>query len=372
MIGKSIKQHIARGLAVAAVFTGTFTFQPVQPSTEVQGAIARTASTVNFRVGPSTNYSVIQKLGQGTIIDVVSHSANWSKVTESGRTGYLSTKYIDFTSTGFITGRVNLRTWGSSTAAILIKIPAGATVKVLSGPVNGWYKVIWNSLTGYIYKNYVMVEEIAVVTAPPAQVPVEAPVQAPAVQEPVGTGLSNDAYTLAGPAATYINAADAKNQINSIGSYSPGTYYLFKSYNGMHNVSKTPGEAGAWINPEAVSAPAPAPLYAATYEGYTKMTWTFSFYTNLPQENGGYTRTALGTNLRYGVLSSNYWPLRSQVILPEWGSFTVEDRGGPNLDSKYRFDMVIPRNAGESDYEYLTRVNQMGIKSISGYIKPFQ
>ncbi len=365
MIGKTIRQHIAKGLAVCAIFTGIFTFQAVTPAI-ADAAIAQTAASVNFRVGPSTNYSIIRKLSAGTVIDVISHGTNWSKVTQSGTTGYLSNQYINFTSTGFITGRVNLRTAGSSYAAILTKIPAGATVKVLSGPVSGWYKVIWNNMTGYIYKSYVTVVESAAA----------APVQPPAAEPPADTaGTSAADYTLAASSAKYLNSSDAYNRVNSVGTYSAGAYYLYKSSNGMLNISKTPGEAGAWINPTAAPAPAPtvtapAAEYAGTYEGYTQMTWNFSFYTNLPSENGGYTTTAMGTTLRYGVLSSNYWPLRSQVILPNWGNFTVEDRGGKDFDSKYRFDMLIPRNSGESDYQYLTRVNNMGIKSITGYIKP--
>lgn len=102
------------------------------------------------------------------------------------------------------------------------------------------------------------------------------------------------------------------------------------------------------------------------------MTWTFTFYTDLPSENGGWTTTALGTPLRYGVLSSNYWPLRSQVILPGWGEFTVEDRGGSAFDSKTRMDMLIPRNTGESDYQYQSRIRAMGVQSITGYIKPYK
>ena len=375
MIGKTIKQQIARTLAVVAIFTGTFTFQCYTNTTVAEAAIAKTSASVNFRVGPSSNYSIIRKLSAGSIIDVISHNTSWSKVTQSGSTGYLSSKYIDFTSTGAITGRVNLRTRGSSSGSIVTQIPAGETVKVLAGPISGWYKVTWKNLTGYIYKSYLKVSDAAIVAPAP-------PVQNTAGPEPSGPVSSTGKYTLTGTTPKYMNATDAKNQKNSVGNYTAGSYYIFKTYNGMHNVSLTKGEAGAWINPEAKAVPVtpvippkpatPVPEYTGTYEGYTKMTWTFTFYTNLPVENGGYTVTAMGTKLRYGVLASNYWPLKSQVILPDWGNFIIEDRGGSNFDSKYRLDMLIPRNSGESDYQYLARVNNMGVKSIPGYIKPFK
>ena len=53
----------------------------------------------------------------------------------------------------------------------------------------------------------------------------------------------------------YNSAADAKNQINSKGSYKAGTYYIYdkypNGYNGMFNISKdsTGKTAGVWINP---------------------------------------------------------------------------------------------------------------------------
>ena len=47
----------------------------------------------------------------------------------------------------------------------------------------------------------------------------------------------------------YNNASDAKNNKNSRGYYSKGVYYIFNETNGMINVTKTIGVAGAWINP---------------------------------------------------------------------------------------------------------------------------
>lgn len=55
-------------------------------------------------------------------------------------------------------------------------------------------------------------------------------------------------YTLQSITKVYGNAYDAKSRINSIGTYQPGTYNVFKEYDGMLNISKS-NEAGAWINP---------------------------------------------------------------------------------------------------------------------------
>lgn len=47
----------------------------------------------------------------------------------------------------------------------------------------------------------------------------------------------------------YTNSTNAKNNKNSVGSWSKGTYYVFNKYASMINITKTKGVAGAWINP---------------------------------------------------------------------------------------------------------------------------
>ena len=357
MISQHVIKTIAKGLAIVSILTGTFALSNINPQV-AEAAMAETRTSVNFRVGPSTNYSIIRKLTAGTPIDVISHNSSWSRIKEGSTIGYISSSYITFTSTGLTTGTVNLRKGAGTGYSSLLKIPAGQTVQVLAGPSDSWYKVVFNNLTGYVYKSYLQVTENSAV------------LETPTANQIVGE--TQKSYTLTADTPKYMNATDAAARTNSVGTYAAGSYYIYKTSNGMMNVSKTEGQAGAWINPTAppaVSAPA-APT--DPYAGYTKMTWSFTFYTNLASENGGWTTTALGTRLRYGVLASNYWPLRSKVSLPGWGDFTIEDRGGSSFDSKYRMDMLIPRNSGESDYQYKTRVNNMGIKSITGYIKPYK
>ncbi|MPN08996.1 hypothetical protein SDC9_156284 [bioreactor metagenome] len=98
-------------------------------------------------------------------------------------------------------------------------------------------------------------------------------------------------------------------------------------------------------------------------------TFTLSFYTNLPSENGGYTITATGESLRYGMVASNYYSLGKKIYLSGWGTFTVKDRGGSNFYSSTRLDVFIPRRSGESNSTYLARVNNMGLKKVKGYVK---
>ena len=97
--------------------------------------------------------------------------------------------------------------------------------------------------------------------------------------------------------------------------------------------------------------------------------FTLTFYTDLPSENGGYTITATGEKLRSGMVASNYHAIGTEIHLSGWGTYTVKDRGGSNFNSSNRLDVFIPRKNGESNASYLKRVNKMGIKTVKGYVK---
>lgn len=54
-----------------------------------------TASKLNMRVGPSTNYSIMHKLWQGNRVKVIGQSSGWYKIRLSdGRTGWVSGAYL--------------------------------------------------------------------------------------------------------------------------------------------------------------------------------------------------------------------------------------------------------------------------------------
>ncbi|MDO4814575.1 MAG: hypothetical protein Q3988_05700 [Gemella sp.] len=63
------------------------------------------------------------------------------------------------------------------------------------------------------------------------------------------TAQAANTYTINQNVKTYANAANAAKSANSKSTYGQGTYHIYKQANGMINISKTPGKAGAWINP---------------------------------------------------------------------------------------------------------------------------
>ncbi len=92
-----------------------------------------------------------------------------------------------------------------------------------------------------------------------------------------------------------------------------------------------------------------------------------TYYTSLPRENGGYTTTAIQTKLRSGVIASNYYSIGTKISIGG-KVYIVEDRGGSEFNSPNRLDVLIERNAGESDSEYYKRVSSMGRKHVIGKI----
>ena len=97
--------------------------------------------------------------------------------------------------------------------------------------------------------------------------------------------------------------------------------------------------------------------------------FTLSFYTSLPSENMGYTTTAWGQQLKYGMVASNVYPRGTIIYLEGYGEFEVQDKGGSNFNNSNRLDVFIPRLNGESDREYKNRVYNLGIVKVRGYIK---
>lgn len=63
---------------------------------------------------------------------------------------------------------------------------------------------------------------------------------------------STEKYTVYIDIPKYTNAGNAKQRDSSLscGTLNDGEYYIYKKYDGMINLTKTIGIAGAWINPE--------------------------------------------------------------------------------------------------------------------------
>ena len=92
-----------------------------------------------------------------------------------------------------------------------------------------------------------------------------------------------------------------------------------------------------------------------------------TYYTSLPSENGGYTVTCEGKPLEGNIVANNTLPLGTKILLND-KVYTVSDKGSSRFRKITRLDILVERNQGESDEEYLNRVNNLGVEYIEGYI----
>lgn len=132
-----------------------------------------TTSNLNLRASMSTSsrkLALIPKGGKVTL--VMKYSNGWSKVTYSGRTGYVSSQYIkaggnsnnnitptpstspSYGKTARTTAVLNLRRGAGTSYSSIMKIPQNTTVNVLASYSNGWSKVSYSGKVGFVSNQY--------------------------------------------------------------------------------------------------------------------------------------------------------------------------------------------------------------------------
>ena len=123
-------------------------------------------------------------------------------------------------------------------------------------------------------------------------------------------------YSITEKIPGYMDSANAARKINSVTSYQPGNYYVYKIHNGMINISRASNAPGVWINPTqnltagVPSTPAPTPTPTPTTPAAPSTT-TMKTTANL------YMRSGPGTNNK------------SILVMPKGSTVTfIEESGG--------------------------------------------
>lgn len=207
------------------------------PSADAVTGTAKTTYDVNFRSGPSTGYTRIDVVPQGSTVNLHGGSVNgWNKVTWNGKTGYISSGYLTAVtanhvpapapapapapsaSTAKATTNVNFRAGASTNTGIIQVIPQGATVQVLSPSIDGWTKISYNGRTGYIYSIYLTGHTPA--------------------SKPAGSGIANVTTNV-----NFRSGASTNTGIIQVIPYNAQVNVLSASVNGWTNITYN-GRAG--------------------------------------------------------------------------------------------------------------------------------
>ena len=125
--------------------------------------------SITLRTSPSTSASEICQIPLGAAVSFVETAKNgFYKVIYNGTTGYALASYLSETpviipepsyyyTTYYVVNcnqSITLRTSPSTSASEICQIPLGAAVSFVETAKNGFYKVIYNGMTGYALASY--------------------------------------------------------------------------------------------------------------------------------------------------------------------------------------------------------------------------
>ncbi|PFR90298.1 hypothetical protein COK39_24775 [Priestia megaterium] len=129
-----------------------------------------TASKLNVRSGAGTTYGIIGSVVKGQTLSVVSKSGSWYKINYNGRTGYVSSDYVQTSGTTtppaesttytVTASTLNVRSGAGTSYASIGSVTKGQKLSVVSKSGN-WYKINYNGRTGYVSSDYVQASATA-------------------------------------------------------------------------------------------------------------------------------------------------------------------------------------------------------------------
>ena len=307
------------------------------PSTEDY----RTATAnLNMRSGPGTGYSILATIPKGTSLRIESISGTWARVSYSGRTGYVSTAYLQSTSAPApapapvtpapsaedwraTTVNLNMRSGAGTAYSILLTIPKGTSLRIES--ISGtWAKVSYSGRTGYVSTAYLVSASAPAAPAPvPVPEPAPTPVPAPVAEDWRSSTANLNMRSGAGTSYTILLTIPKSSvlKVEAVSgtwakiSYSGRTGYVSTAYLVSASAPAAPAPVPVPVPepapvpvpvPEPTPVPEPAPEPAPVAEDWRATT------ANLNMRSGAGTSFAIiltipsGTKLRVEAISGTW------------------------------------------------------------------
>ncbi|MDQ6600367.1 SH3 domain-containing protein [Bacillus salipaludis] len=129
-------------------------------------------------------FSKVAQIPNGTVISTSKQIGDWFAVNFNGKSGFVYSK--DFTKYSLPSEEkldeagdylaltdVVLRVKPDDASDLLSSIPKGAKLSLIAKTSNGWYKVTYNGMTGYILGNYIQkAEDLPPAKEEPSEVPI--------------------------------------------------------------------------------------------------------------------------------------------------------------------------------------------------------
>ncbi|MGG1072522.1 SH3 domain-containing protein [Priestia megaterium] len=179
MEGKQLKKLMV-GMALTATLATAVTpgFGSIGGNQEKAYAATVTykvmASKLNVRSGAGTTYGIIGSVVKGQTLSVMSKSGSWYKINYNGRTGYVSSDYVQASGTEtppaesttytVTASMLNVRSGAGTNYASIGSVTKGQKLSVVSKS-GSWYKINYNGRMGYVSSDYVQVSGTATPSA---------------------------------------------------------------------------------------------------------------------------------------------------------------------------------------------------------------
>ncbi|WP_369899474.1 SH3 domain-containing protein [Bacillus manliponensis] len=119
-------------------------------------------NVLRVRTGPSTSNSIMGRVYEGQILQVIGEENGWFKINHNGKYGYISSEFVSkneaatkVSGTKTVTAdALRVRTGPGTSNSIIGRVYEGQAVQVI-GEENGWFKINHNGKTGYVSSQFV-------------------------------------------------------------------------------------------------------------------------------------------------------------------------------------------------------------------------
>lgn len=122
------------------------------------------SSKLNVRKGPGTSYSIVGKLDNGAKVKIIDTNNKWEKIQYNDIEGWVLSEYLyvsqiiktdPLNNVKVIktTTELNIREEANNDSKIISNVKSNEMLTVLEES-NGWYKIKYNTKTGYIKASY--------------------------------------------------------------------------------------------------------------------------------------------------------------------------------------------------------------------------
>jgi len=144
------------------VLVSVIAISPIQTFASELNTVTTTAN-VRMRSGASLDSAIVKTVPTGSAIRIINaENPDWFRVEFNGTQGYMYSEFLYSANVSLIvSANLRLRTGPSLGSDIIMTVPEGSAVRVISYVNNSWYRVEFNGEIGYMYSDFLEAKDEA-------------------------------------------------------------------------------------------------------------------------------------------------------------------------------------------------------------------